>query len=76
MDNRERHTVGHVLKHTVQSNNTASPVFCTFPSPMTTLSSVLPRDIWSCNRVQKAHDSYVLPFRPGRFHGMIKINVL
>lgn len=76
MDNRERNSVCHVLKHMVKSNNTASHAFCTFSSPMTTLSSVLPRDIWSSNRVQKAPDSYVLPFRRGRFHVMIKINVL
>lgn len=44
--------------------------------PMRALSSVLPRDIWSCNRVQNAPDSHVLPFRPERFHVMIKINVL
>lgn len=43
---------------------------------MRTPASVLPRDIWSCNRVQKAPDSCALPFRPERFHVMIKINVL
>jgi hypothetical protein len=65
--------LGTVLQHMVKSNNKTSQAFCTW---FLTLSFVLPRDIWSCNRVQKAPDSCVLPFRPERFHVMIKINEL
>lgn len=67
----------HILETTVDhSNNKTLHAFWAFHLSLTTPSSVLPRDIWSCNQVRKAPSSCVLPFRPERFHVVIKINVL